>query len=132
MSFIYINAVFASSKSKGNARLVLLALADRADNAGVCFCGAKDITTRSNISRASMWKSVKVLLEGGELEMLPKKGPRKCNYYKITLNPSRIETSPELRLVQKRDSSSPELRPKPLEPKKSFSKKKNGGVRSCL
>ena len=47
MSNAVLNAVFQHSKAEGVARLVLLSLADRADDSGRAWCGAKDFCTRT-------------------------------------------------------------------------------------
>ena len=132
MSFKVSNAVWMESKAEGLHRLIMLSLADRADDAGRCFCGAHDIMKRTKGTRSAVFKAIRTLKKSGELKVLKDKGPRKCNRYQITLNQCSKSTSVQRALVSLGDSTSVLRAPKPLEPKKSFSKEKNGGVRSCL
>lgn len=83
MSNAALNAAFKQSRSNGVTRLVLLSIADRADEHGKAWCGAKDIAARANISRQNVARAVKDLCELGELICEYRK-PRCCNVYQIT------------------------------------------------
>jgi hypothetical protein len=96
MSNTVLNSVFERSKSKGIARLVLLCLADRANDDGRAWCGATDIATRANIKRYNVTRVVEQLCRLGELAVEYRKGPKCCNIYQIagslTLRQSHPET----------------------------------------
>jgi hypothetical protein len=67
MSVHAINAVFSRSKSHGVARLVLLAIADRADETGRAYPGTTDICRRTNCSRRAVISARPELVALGEL-----------------------------------------------------------------
>jgi hypothetical protein len=76
-----INAVFEGSQSKGVARLVLLSIADRADDDGRAWCGANDIAARANIERRNVPRAIRELCDSGELIVEHRKGPKCSNVY---------------------------------------------------
>jgi len=114
MSNSALNSVFEKSCSQGAARLVMLSLADRADEQGRSFCGANDLCRRTKANRSTVFLAIKTLREIGELEVLPEKGRKGCNCYRITLNPSRSATSRVMQLVASDNASSRVMRPKPI------------------
>jgi hypothetical protein len=119
MSNAMLNVVFAHSRSQGAARLVLLSIADRADDAGRAYCGAKDLCQRTKANRATVFQAIKSLQDIHELEVLPEKGRNGCNVYRIAINQSRETTSRPTQLVASDDGGSRVRRPKPLlTPKK--------------
>jgi hypothetical protein len=69
-----LNAVFEQSKAEGVARLVLLSLADRADDSGRAWCGAKDFGTRTLASRSQIFEAIKSLRASGEIDSRRKEG----------------------------------------------------------
>jgi DNA-binding MarR family transcriptional regulator len=109
-----LNTVFAHSRSQGTARLVLLSIADRADDHGRAFCGAADLCRRSKADRATVFRAVRSLRQLGELTVLPDKGTRGCNRYEITVNQSQNATSSKTPLVAICNTTSGNLRPKPI------------------
>lgn len=113
MSNTALNTVFANSRSQGTARLVLLSIADRADDHGRAFCGAKDLCRRSNADRATVFRAIRSLRKMGELTVLPDKGTRGCNRYEITVNQSQNATSCKTPPVAICNTTSGKMRPKP-------------------
>lgn len=91
MSVQAINAVFSHSKSHGVARLVLLAIADRADEAGRAYPGTTDICLRTNCSRRAVISARQELVALGELVVEHGGGSsdegRHSNRYRINLPP---------------------------------------------
>jgi len=67
MSNRVLTSVFEESKSRGVARLVLLAIADRADDHGRAYPGTADICRRANCSRRAVISARQELVELGEL-----------------------------------------------------------------
>lgn len=114
MSNVALNAVFEKSRSQGAARLVMLSLADRADDEGRSFCGAADLCRRTMANRATVFQAIKKLRKMGELEVLPEKGRKNCNCYRITVNQSRQATSRVTQPVASDNASSRVMRPKPI------------------
>jgi hypothetical protein len=86
MSNALLNAVFAQSKSEGLERLIMLSIADRANEQGRAYCGAADLCRRTRAGRRNVFRALKRLRESGELAILPEKGFNGCNSYVITLD----------------------------------------------
>jgi len=127
-----LNAVFAHSKSEGLARLVMLSIADRADNQGRAYCGAGDLSKRTNADRRSVFRALKILRRARELEVLPRKGIGGCNAYRITLDQWHIAPSGNASLGTQNDQSRGNTPLKPKGTKKNFSVGKKEGAPSCL
>lgn len=91
MSNKAIDLVFSHSKSTGSARCVLLAIADRANDAGECWPSIADIARRANVGERQARYVVKSLVKSGELSIVtrgggrPTSGRRTTNTYLITL-----------------------------------------------
>lgn len=131
MSNAALTAVFTHSKSEGLARLIMLSIADRADNQGRAYCGASDLARRTNADRRNVFRALKTL-RGGELEVLPRKGMGGCNAYRIILDQWHIATSGNTSLGAQKAQSSGVTPPKPKGTQKNFSVGKKGGTKSCL
>jgi hypothetical protein len=84
MSNAAITAVFERSQSKGVTRLVLLSIADRADDGGRAWCGANDIASRANIERRNVPRAIRELCDSGELFVEHRKGPNCSNVYHLS------------------------------------------------
>lgn len=131
MSNAALTAVFTHSKSEGLARLVLLSIADRADEHGRAFCGAADLMRRTNADRSNVFRALKRLRKSSELAVEEGKGFRGCNRYRITLDQLHNATSGNTPLGAKRISTSGNTPPKPIEPKRVFEKGK-GRAGRCV
>jgi Helix-turn-helix domain len=84
MSNAAITAAFERSQSKGVTRLVLLSIADRADDGGRAWCGANDIASRANIERRNVPRAIRELCDSGELFVEHRKGPNCSNVYHLS------------------------------------------------
>lgn len=84
MSNRCLNAVFAHSASRGVARLVLIAVADRANDQGMAFCGMDDLRDRTRASVSQIHVALNHLRAAGELIVEARKGPMGCNIYRLT------------------------------------------------
>lgn len=84
MSIKVTNWVWARSESRNGARLVMLALADRADDNGFCWPSIDDLAERTNLSRRAVQKGIAALVEGGELKVENGGGRHRSNRYRIT------------------------------------------------
>lgn len=84
MSNAALNAVFARSLSTGVARLVLLAIADRADETGRAWCGAADIARRANLKPSNVPRATRELARLGELLVEHRQGLHHCNVYQLS------------------------------------------------
>ena len=114
MSNAILTAAFERSKSKGVARLVVLSLADRADDNGRVWCGAKDICTRTLASRRQVFEAISNLCDLGELVIEGTRGPKSCNAYRITLDQCSQRTIAKSALVQFPPLTSAATAPKPI------------------
>lgn len=86
MSVVQMAAVFRSSRAKGNARLVLLALADVANDAGeVTAYGRshKRLAAKANCDEGSVGRAIAKLVELGELEVLRTGDGRASSDYQL-------------------------------------------------
>ncbi len=84
--------VWERSRSKGTARLVLLALAERANRAGECYPGVDDLARRARVDRRNVQKAIRQLVELGELSVdrqggrLPNRSRRyQTNLYRVVM-----------------------------------------------
>lgn len=86
MSIQCMMRVFYESKAKGNDRLILLAIADEADDEGRnAFPSMRRLAQKANCNKDTVNESIKRLKEMGELEVVPpkKKGPGNHSRYKV-------------------------------------------------
>lgn len=88
MSNAVLNTVFTFSVSKGLDRLVLVAIADRADDEGCAWCGTEDIAKRAGIARNHVTRHTKNLAAMGELEVGFRQGEKNANLYRILTRPT--------------------------------------------
>lgn len=119
MSNALLNAVFANSKSEGLERLIMLSIADRANDQGRAYCGASDLCRRTRAGRRNVFRALKRLRELGELEVLPERGFNGCNAYAIRSDQWHKDPRGIKSLVTQEASSRGVKPPKPLgTPKK--------------
>ena len=130
MSNAALTAVFTHSKSEGLARLIMLSIADRADNQGRAYCGASDLSRRTNADRRNVFRALKTL-RGRELEVLPKKGMGGCNAYRITIDQWHNATSGNTPLGAEKAQSRGNTPLKPKGTQKVFEKGK-GRAGRCV
>jgi len=92
MSIKRMSAVWKSSKHKGSALLLMLALADSADDVGMCWPGYKYLAEKIRMGRDSVIRLVNVCDKSGELWKLNRSNQR-SNVYIVTvgLSPDELE-----------------------------------------
>jgi len=81
MSIKIMAQVFALPEPTGSARLVLLALADNANDAGICWPGMSTIASKAAVSRSTVIRMVAELEQAGFIERIRR--PNTSNMYKI-------------------------------------------------
>ncbi|MBD9700695.1 helix-turn-helix domain-containing protein [Streptomyces sp. ID01-12c] len=91
MSFKVTNWVWARSESRNGARLVLLALADRADDKGQAWPSVDDLAERTKLSPRAVQKAIANLVEIGELEVENGGGRHRSNRYRIVPKPRTLD-----------------------------------------
>lgn len=87
MSIKVTNWVWSRSESRNGARLVMLALADRADDNGFAWPSIDDLAERTRLSRRAVQKGIAALIESGELKVENGGGRHRSNRYQITPKP---------------------------------------------
>ncbi len=122
MSNAMLTAVFDHSRTRNAARLLMLALADRADDHGKAWPSIADLMRRTGISRGALHNAMREAVRLGELSVENFAGPRLCNLYVLSI-PTRSESEPVQnvnpvqilnRPVQNQDKTRSESEPKPL------------------
>jgi len=83
MSIRVISAVWAHSKQAGNDLLILLALADFADDRGVAFPAVPTLAKKCRMTPRNANRVLAALRESGELQINVSAGPRGANLYRI-------------------------------------------------
>lgn len=91
MSFKVTNWVWARSESRNGARLVMLALADRASDDGWAWPSIDDLAERTNLSPRAVQKGIANLVEIGELEVEGGGGRHRSNRYRIIPKPRTLD-----------------------------------------
>lgn len=117
MSIAVMTKVWASSPAKGTALLVLLALADHADDDGNCYPSIDSLAAKCRMSTRNLNYILAQLQERGDLFVQRNAGPRGCNRYRLVLDRKRAaldghptpEASFTLNPVSPSKPSSPEV-----------------------
>lgn len=84
MSISLIIKVRDRSESRLSDRLVLLALADYANEEGEAWPSVKSLCRWANISERAVQESLRALMDAGEVQVEIGAGPRGCNLYHVT------------------------------------------------
>jgi DNA-binding transcriptional regulator YhcF (GntR family) len=91
VSFKVTNWVWARSESRNGARLVMLALADRADDNGCAWPSIDDLAERTKLSPRAVRKCVRELVDLGELKVEEGGGRHRSNRYTIVPKPGTLD-----------------------------------------
>jgi hypothetical protein len=83
MSVKATSAVWTASRATGTALLVLLCLADFADDSGKCWPSLATIASRTRMSTRNAGYLVRQLEALGEIEVMLSSGPRGVNVYRV-------------------------------------------------
>lgn len=83
MSLAATRAVWAGAPASGGELLVLLALADHADDAGWCWPSAQRLAAYTRLSRRQVFRHVRRLEQRGLLEVERRAGPAAANRYRL-------------------------------------------------
>ncbi len=93
MSNAALDAVFTHSKTKNGARLLMVAVADRANEAGRCWPGIKDLMHRTGLSKTGVYTATRQAQELKELHVDEYGGPNRTHLYTILI-PNRSDSEP--------------------------------------
>lgn len=94
MAFEYTTLAWQQSEAAGNTRLVLLVLADRANEQGECWPSIADLCRRTKASERTVQAALRELEKLGEIEVDYNSGQRGSNRYRITIEASSKEAKP--------------------------------------
>ena len=83
MSIKIMSQVWAESQQDGGNLLVLLAIADFADDWGVSFPSVLTLAKKSRLSESSVHRILRHLQDSGELQIKRQEGPHGCNLYVV-------------------------------------------------
>jgi hypothetical protein len=86
MSIRVMTRVWEQSKQQGSALVVLLAIADFANDEGVAYPSVATLGTKARISESQVHWILRKLIEEDELTIQRNAGPHRCNLYIITDN----------------------------------------------
>lgn len=78
MGIAAYKAVWGKSKSKGSERLVMLCLAEHADDSGYCYPSLTTIANETKVSKRQVTRALQNLHDAGEIEYKP--GDGRGNY----------------------------------------------------
>ena len=93
MSILCISKVWAFSKAENSTLLVLLAVADFADDHGYAYPSVETLATKARIDRRTAQRALADLVEMGELEIDRQAGMRGCNLYRMTVSEQTTPTT---------------------------------------
>lgn len=85
MSIDVMKRVWDHSQSRGTTRLVLLSLADRADEDGIAWPGIRNIAKRANIQDRQAQRALRALERAGELFTILNSSKYDTNHYFVTV-----------------------------------------------
>lgn len=104
MSIFVASKVWNFSRAKvSSTLLVLLAIADFADDEGNAYPAVNTLANKVRISPRSVQRAIQELVALGELQVLPQAGMRGCNLYRVTVESS--ASKPAASAAQGGDSS---------------------------
>ena len=105
MSIKIMSLVFESETLGATERLVLLALADHANDDGVCYPSTGRLCQRTGLKERAVQGHIKTLVAGGYLTIEPNAGPRGANVFHIHMTPA--ESAPPQNLRPRRKQQYP-------------------------
>jgi hypothetical protein len=85
MSMRMMTQVWERSQHKGSELLLMLAIADNANDQGVAYPSKKTLAKKTRLSNRQVQRLIRVVVSSRELEVSEGTGPRGCNEYRIVL-----------------------------------------------
>jgi hypothetical protein len=115
MSIQVSSRVWKNSEARNGGRLVLLALADHADERGFAWPGIDSLAKKTRLSTRHVTRCIHNLTAGGELKVQENRGPRGTNLYQVLcFRPSENITAPPT--GSQDDKHSSQMSSEPSEP----------------
>lgn len=88
MSIRVMSQVWANSRHKGSALIMLLAIADFADDDGYAYPAVETLASKSRMSERNTRYVLETLTRSGELLVEHGTGPKGCNRYRVQISPN--------------------------------------------
>lgn len=85
MSMRMMTQVWERSQHKGSELLLMLAIADNANDQGLAYPSTKTLAKKTRLSNRQVQRLIRVVTRSRELEVSVGTGPRGCNEYRIHL-----------------------------------------------
>ena len=95
MSVRIMSAVFDIQNITPTQKLILLCLADHADDAGRCYPSMRRLGDRTCLTERAVRKNLRDLEAGGYLRTIAGSGPSGCNVYFVSAKPSQSDADPQ-------------------------------------
>ncbi|WP_423209057.1 helix-turn-helix domain-containing protein [Paracoccus yeei] len=113
MSVKIMSAVFESETLGPTERLIMLALADHADDAGRCYPSLSRLQQRTGLSERAIQSNIRNLQSAGYITIIPGAGQGGANVYIVRPNPA--ADAPPQQMHPRRKCTTPpqEVRPNP-------------------
>lgn len=89
-----LTRVWKRSSQKGGALLVLLAIADYADDRGEAYPSIGTLQAKSRLSERSVQAALGRLVAAGELAIQPQGGPHRVNLYRVLVTSDAADSAP--------------------------------------
>lgn len=100
MSIALMSAIWKASPAKGSGLLLLLAIADFANDDGVAYPAIATLAAKTRLSERNVQYLLRQLEEEGELRTEPGTGPKGCNTYVILQGANFAGVQPSVKGVQ--------------------------------
>jgi len=124
MSIAVMTKVWKYSQQKQSALLILLALADFANDDGWCWPSIDTLSNKARCSRRTVQETLRRLEKNGEIEVHLNQGRSGTNLYQVTIDVGDAETAPPISTIKRNtknrkkgmQNSDANLRPNHQEP----------------
>lgn len=116
-----MNRVWENSTASGGELLVLLAIADHADDRGFAWPGIDSLARKSRLTTRHVTRCLNNLAAAGELQIQNNRGPKGTNLYQVSCFPSPdnrsdLPTKSRDDIPCQGDRCLPQMSPEPSEP----------------
>lgn len=134
MSIKIMSAVFENETLGPTERLIMLALADHADDAGVCYPSIARLCRRTGLKERSVQTNIRKLVDAGYIRIEERAGRNGANVYHVTATPA--ADAPRTKCTPQEMHPYPRIKctstPAADAPKPSYNHHKNRQARETL
>jgi hypothetical protein len=97
MSMRMMTQVWERSQHKGSELLLMLAIADNANDQGLAYPSAKTLAKKTRLSNRQVQRLIRVVTRSRELEVSVGTGPRGCHEYRMHLGGDKMSSDEIIR-----------------------------------